>query len=1099
MKKRAFVWCLLCFFLFAGSGAQAQQEIRWLRYPAISPDGSQIVFSYQGDLFLVKDEGGMAVPITRHKAYDFNPVWSPDGKYLAFASDRHGNFDVFRMDVASGKTDRLTYNSSYDVPTGFTRDGKQVLFSSSRRDKAVCSLFPTGVLPELYQVPAEGGRVVQVLTTPAEMACYNPSGNKLLYQDRKGYENKWRKHHTSSVTRDLWVFDANTGKHQKVADFEGEDRNPVWATDDTFYYLSEENGSFNVFKSDFSGNKKAVTNFEKHPVRFLSCSDNGVLAYGYHGDIYTQRDNEAPKKLNITIRLDEPENEVVYQNVSGGATEFAVSPSGKEVAFVVRGDVFVTALEHKTTKQVTFTPEQERSICFSPDGKKILYAGERDGSWNLYEASLKRPEEKYFYNATLIDEKPLLVSNEDTFQPAYSPNGKEVAYLANRTELRVITLKSKKTRVVLPANLNYSYADGDQHYAWSPDGKWFFVEFLINDRWVRDAGLISSDGKSEVIDLTQSGYNDRRPNWAMGGEAMVWTTDRNGYRSHGSWGSHHDVYGMFLTQDAYDKFTMSKAEYELAKEFEKDEKEEKEKDKDSDKKKDKKKNKDKAKKDDDEKKEEIKELVFELDGVEDRVKRLTINSSPIASALLTKDGDQLFYLTAFEKGFNLWTHKFKEKETKLLTKLNSSYSRMVFDKDEKNIFMISKGSLVKISKDGKRKNVDFSVERAHNPAKEREYIFDHAWRQFKEKFYVKDLHGVDWNFYKNEYKPLLSHLRNNYDFAELLSEMLGEANASHTGSGYRVNQPKADRTASLALLYDQSYSGNGVRVLEVLDKSPVIRKDSKIKEGTIIEEIDGKKIEANTNLSCLLNRKVDKKILLKLRDSKSGKTWEEAAKPISERAERNLLYERWVKRNQKLVAELSDGKVGYVHVRGMNSSSFRKVFSDLLGKYSDKEAVVVDTRFNGGGWLHDDLANLLSGKRYFTLNPRGQHLGGDPMNRWVKPSCVIMGEGNYSDAHMFPVVYKTLGIGKLIGMPVAGTGTAVWWETQIDRSLYFGIPQVGIKDREGNFYENNQLEPDIRVFNDPESVAKGQDKQLERAVQEMLKEVQKNKDKSKAL
>ena len=204
------------------------------------------------------------------------------------------------------------------------------------------------------------------------------------------------------------------------------------------------------------------------------------------------------------------------------------------------------------------------------------------------------------------------------------------------------------------------------------------------------------------------------------------------------------------------------------------------------------------------------------------------------------------------------------------------------------------------------------------------------------------------------------------------------------------------------------------------------------------------------------------------------------------------LYRRWVEQREKMVEKLSGGRIGYVHVEGMDSESFRQVYSDLLGKYRTCEAVIVDTRHNGGGWLHDDLATLLGGTGYIRFEPRGQYIGTEPYNKWTKPSCVLMGEDNYSDACGFPYVYRALGIGKLIGAPVPGTMTAVWWENQIDNTIVFGIPQVGAMGvKEGRYLENMQIEPDILVYNDPASVLRGEDKQLEAAVAEMMKTIQK--------
>ena len=315
--------------------------------------------------------------------------------------------------------------------------------------------------------------------------------------------------------------------------------------------------------------------------------------------------------------------------------------------------------------------------------------------------------------------------------------------------------------------------------------------------------------------------------------------------------------------------------------------------------------------------------------------------------------------------------------------------------------------------------------------------------------------------------------------------MLGELNASHTGSGYRFGDPNGDRTASLGLFYDLDYSGDGLKIEEVMDKRPVIKTGSMIKAGVIIEKIDGVKITADMNYYPLLNRKAGDPTLLSLYDPATKKRWDEVVKPIGMGEENELRYKRWVENCRKIVEETSGGKVGYVHVRGMDDRSYREVYDEALGKHADKVALVVDTRFNGGGWLHDDLATFLSGKEYITFYPREQKLGNEPQFKWRKPSVVVMSESNYSDAHMFPYTYRALGIGKLVGMPVPGTGTAVWWES-LQNGTWFGIPQVGMVDVDGDYLENKQLEPDYKVANEPAVVSKGRDQQLEKAVEVLL-------------
>ena len=1088
MNKYFYFIVLLAFSGYAQSLNTAP---KWLRNATISPNGKEIAFSYQGDIFKVPVKGGEAVRLTIHESYDADPVWSNDSKQIAFSSMRYGNKDVFVIPSVGGVAKRLTYLSTDDIPTDFSPSGDKVIFSSSRLDDVASSVFPTGVLSELYEISTSGGQEKRIISTPAEMANYSPDGTWLFFHDKKGYEDPWRKHETSSVTRDLWLYNIKEKKYYPVTDSNVEERNPVFGTDGSYFFLSERDGTFNVWKANLVNNKEnnaqEITNFTKHPVRFLSRSDNGVLCYTWDGEIYTQTDGGQPQKVAIVLQSDERYNEKVMEPISSDATEFSVSPNGKEVAFIVHGEVFVTSVEFGQTKRITNTPDQERNIEFSPDGRKLLYAGERNGCWNIYETSLVNKNEKYFFDASQIKETTVVSSGKESFQAQYSPDGKEIAFLEERTTIRILNRASGKVRTVLEGKYNYSYSDGDQYYTWSPDSKWLLVNYFAYERWNTDIGLLNVNDGKMPINLSQSGYNNQQPKFGMGGEMVYWASDKDGYRSHGSWGSESDVYAIFLTEAAHKKFQLSKAEYAIWKEQEDAKKEEKDKDSKSDKKD---KNKDKA--DEDEKAEPVKPLKIDFEGLQDRKEKLTIHSSRLSDFVVDKDAENIYYLTRFEEGTNLWRTKFREKETKLFVNLNSEDSSIALDKKEENLFLIDKdGKILKINiKEAKKEIVNFSSEMVLNQTAERSYMFEHAWRQFKKKFYLEDLHGVDWDFYKKEYAKFLPYINNSVDFADLLGEMLGETNASHTGGRYRPGPGKySDATASLGIYIDNTYTGDGIKIAEVMDKSPLLKAKQKINDGCIIEAIDDVKITPEQNYYALLNRKADKKILVSVFDPKSGKRWNEVIEPITLGQENRLAYERWVKNREKDVEKLSGGRLGYVHVTGMNSESFREVFEKALGKYNDREALIVDTRFNGGGWLHDDLATFLSGKPYMSFEPRGQkNMGSEPLFKWQKPSTVLISEGNYSDAHMFPYTYQALGIGKLIGMPVPGTGTAVWWEKMIDGKTIFGIPQIGMRTvKEGKLMENFQLEPDVKVKNEPGKTNAGEDQQLERAVQELLK------------
>lgn len=1081
MKK--LLTCLALSLVAASSYAATPL---WLRDVQISPDGTEIAFCYKGDIYKVPANGGTATQLTTQASYECSPIWSPDSKQIAFASDRNGNFDLFVMSADGGAARRLTTHSASEIPSTFTTDGNYILFSASIQDPANSALFPTSAMTELYKVPVTGGRTEQVLGTPAEMVCFDKSGKTFLYQDRKGFEDEWRKHHTSSITRDVWLYDSENGKHTNLTAHAGEDRNPVFAPDgQTVYFLSERDGStFNVYSFPISSPQslKTVTHFKTHPVRFLSMGSNGTLCYTYDGEIYTQKQGDKPQKVKIDIIRDD-QNTIADLNFSNGATSATVSPDGKQVAFIVRGEVFVTSADYNTTKQITHTPAREAGLTFSPDNRTLAYASERNGNWELYMAKIARKEEANFPNATAIEEEVLLPSDKtERTYPQFSPDGKELAFIEDRNRLMVINLETKKVRQVTDGSTWFSTGGGFD-YSWSLDGKWFTLEFIGNrhDPY-SDIGMVSAQG-GKIINLTNSGYTSGSPRWVLDGNAILFITERYGMRAHASWGSLNDVMLVFMNQDAYDKFRLSKEDYELQKELEKEQKNTTEA-----KKNDKKKG-DNKEKSEEKKEEKVKDIVVELNNIEDRIVRLTPNSSDLGSAIITKDGETLYYLSAFEGGYDLWKMNLRKKDTKLLHKMDAGWANMEMDKDGKNLFLLGSNTMQKMGTDSESlKPISYQAHVKMDLAAERDYMFNHVYKQEQKRFYNLNMHGIDWDAMTKAYRKFLPHIDNNYDFAELLSEYLGELNVSHTGGRFRP-QLKGDATATLGLLYDWNHNGKGLLISEVVEKGPFDHARSKVKAGNIIEKIDGQEITPESDYSVLLNGKARKKTLVTLYNPQTKERWEEVVVPVSNGVMSDLLYARWVKQRAADVDKWSNGRLGYVHIESMGDDSFRSVYSDILGKYNNREGIVIDTRFNGGGRLHEDIEILFSGKKYFTQVVRGREACDMPSRRWNKPSIMVQCEANYSNAHGTPWVYSHQKIGKLVGMPVPGTMTSVSWETLQDPTLVFGIPVIGYRLPDGSYLENSQLEPDIKVANSPETVVKGEDTQLKAAVDELLKEI----------
>lgn len=1082
MKNRL----LLCTAVGMTAFAAYSANPLWMRDVKISPDGQKIAFSYKGDIYTVPSTGGDATRLTFNPSYESTPIWSPDGSQIAFTSDRNGSSDLYIMPSNGGAEKRITYNSGSELAEAFSPDGKEIYFSSAIQDPAISPMFPSGRLVELYAISTDGSGLHQVLPTPATSLSVLPDG-RILYEDIKGMEDKWRKHHTSSVTRDIWIYDPSTRHHTNLTDHPGEDRSPAAsAKDGILYFLSErDGGSFNVYAMPIDAPKatpKALTNLKDHPIRFLSIANNDRMAFTYNGELFTMNPGSEPAALLINIVDDSAEEPV---NVSVSSVDEALpSPDGSQVAFTSRGDVFVTSTEYPSIKQITHTPAIEKNLSWGSDGKTLYYGSLRNGKSNIYKASIARKDDPNFSNATLIDEVALFPDDGvERGYPTISPDGKKMAYVEDRTKLMVMDLATKNVKALDGGPIT-NYRTGGFPVYWAPDSRLLALE-VMNPMHEPYGDITIIDTKTgEFIPITRTGYFDQEPRWSDDGNAIIFASERYGMRNHASWGSEMDVMMAFLNKEAYDKFRLSEEDYALLKEVEKQQKKDAEKESDSKKgkgKKDKKKNTD----DNPEKK---KDIVIDRDGLADRIVRLTPNSSRLSDYILSKDGETLYYLSEFEDGYDLWEKDLRKGDVSLLKKLGARATGMVADKDG-NIFLIGRNVKKFSPKDKSVSNVSVATNMKIDEAEERNAMLDFVKNEARERFYLPEM-PIDWDAYVENYRKFLPHINNGYDFAALLSELLGELNVSHSG-GHYYPAGVADPTASLGLIFDLKVPAEGLRIEEVVAGGPFDRATSKVKGGDIVTAINGEEIKASSDWAKTLNNLTRKKTLVSFSRPSTGEKWEEVVLPINSSAMNSLLYNRWVKAREHEVDSLSGGRLGYVHIQSMDDGSFRKVYAKLLGEFVDKEGIVIDTRWNGGGRLHEDIEVLFSGEKYLTQEIHGNKSSEMPSRRWNKPSIMLICEANYSNAHGTPWVYKHKNLGKLVGMPVPGTMSSVNWIDLQNPDLLFGVPVVAFRTEDGTILEKTQLEPDVKVANTPEDIANGRDRQLETAVSALLNDIDK--------
>lgn len=1045
----------------------------WMRYPAISPDGTRIAFAYRGQIWIVPSQGGEATALTGAPFYSSHPIWSPDGKRIAFTSDRHGNADVFIVPVDGGPATRLTYHSASDRPMAFSRNGEQVFFDSNRLGDPVADAFDAQkglgapIIRQVYAVPSSGGRPHLVSATPMLDLSPGRDGKQMLYTSFGSIENPWRKHQVSDSAGDIWLYDTapkgnSAGKHRRLTQWRGEDRNALFMPDQAaMVWLSERGGSFNVWRRALDGGEpEQVTHHTQWPVRFLSSADDGTLAYAWDGEIWILPQGKGePRRVPVQIRQTDLVDGPAVTSVNDSATELSVSPDGKELAVIARGEVFVVSTADGATRRITRTPAEERFVSFSQDGRKLLYASERGGDWDIYESRLTRDADTGFSGAAPFEEALLLDSDSDSYQPLYSPVGDKIAYVDNRSTIRVLDTTTGDSVEVLPTDVAYSYQDGDMQFAWSPDGRWLVARTGMAGSNVE---LLDATGRMPRQDLTLNGFSDNDPSVSADGSLVLWISDRNGLRTAISQGVQKDVYAAFLTREAFEAFKSGG---------------------------------EKTPPEDAAAKLDVSTPANgaglpEVAGLDLRTVRLTPFSTPVAFYRLTPDGKKLVFVSLQADGTAAGTLlDLKTKVSKqLFTRPAGADDSYVTDPKVESLFVLSNGAISRYGLgDGKKTPVPFKAEMVRDVHAEVASIFDHSWRATRETFYRPDMQGVDWDAVGAHYRrfvPLIVHWEN---LSELLSEMQGELNASHQGTHFQRKNPLGDQTASLGLYYDQSYEGEGVRIAEVIPGGAADHRDSPLVPGAVILSVDGIPIQADMSIDQLLNRRAGKPVLLSVKPADGGPEVSETLKPVNLLEENALAYRRWVAKRREMVERLSQGRIGYVHISGMALAQYQQAYGELFGRYRDADGVIVDIRFNGGGNLHDQLVVMLTGENDSDLISRdGNTIIRNPVGRFTKPSVLLVNASSYSDASVFPMLYQVKRIGKIVGERVPGTGTARSVVSELQPGLTYTVPELGFRLKDGNWFENTEVEPEVLIYNDPDSVAAGHDRQLKQAVEELL-------------
>lgn len=1058
------------FLVVLSFSAFGQNELL-IRYPAVNNNGSLVSFSYQGDIWTVPATGGKATRLTIHEAYESNPVFSPDGSHIAFSGSRYGNNDIFVIPAEGGSPKRLTYHSGNDLISSWSGTGN-ILFSTTREFQQIER--PS----EVYSISAKGGTEARLLDAVGYDPIQSPDG-RFIAITRGDINPIQREAYRGASNRDIWLFDTKTKTYTKITTYETNDMLPRWVDSRTLYFLSTNSGRNNLYrlKIDDSGkvigSPEQLTDYQDHSIRYFSISGDGKTIVFERGKEVTlfKTDTKATQKVNIVISTDMRFDPELNKSVSGDASGYLVSPNGKLLALEIRGEVYVKEInkEKNSTNNVSDHPYRDMNAAWASDSILLFTSDRADENFDIYMVKSTDKKELNIFKSLKHQITRITKTAQDESGLKVSPDGKKLAYVRGRGTLVVAELapdgKLNNEKVLL---------DGwatPNDIEWSPDSKW--LAYSLTDLYFNDEVFIhAADNSAKPVNVSMHPRDDGQPYWSADGSKLGFISARNN-RS-------NDVWFVWLRKEDWEK---SKQDWD---DVSGEEKPDKPADKDKDKKDDK-----------------VKPVRIDFDDIHQRVVQVTSFPGDESNLLISKDGETLFYTatTSTAKGRDLYSIKWNGKDLKELTKSASNPNSISMDKDGKYIYFLkSGGSMSRLDiKGDKTESLPYSAKQHINYTAERTQVFEEAWRAIRDGFYDPQFHGKDWNKLRDKYRELCITASTNEDFRDMFNYMLGELNSSHMGFT-APQQAETQRDATGMLGAELVPVKDGMKVTHVIPDSPADKAASKLNVNDVITAVDGKPYSDSDNFYELLNIRVDERTLLNVRGA-DGKNREVVIRPVN--SVRQLAYEEWVKDRKALVDKFSNGRLGYIHIQAMSQPSFEVFERELQAAGYGKDGLVIDVRYNGGGSTTDYLMAVLNYKQHAYTIPRGasENLERDKLkfreyyptgerlvySAWMKPSIALCNEGSYSNAEIFSHAYKTLGIGKLVGVPTNGSVISTGGKGLMDGS-FVRLPFRGwyTKATDKN-QELGAVVPDIIVYNSPDWIAKRTDDQLKAAVDELMK------------
>jgi C-terminal processing protease CtpA/Prc/tricorn protease-like protein len=1069
----------LLFLLIVNSQIISQENLL-LRHPAINSDGSVVAFSYQGDIWTAKVSDGSSVRLTVHEAYESFPRFSNDGKFIAFSGNRFGNNDVFVISSSGGSAKRITYHSAQDFVSSWTANGN-ILFSTNREFNQIERPL------EVYEISSKGGTEKRVLNAVGFDPSVSPNGRFTAFV-RGDINPLFRESYRGPSNREIWLYDSKTDQYSKIVGFETNDILPKWSGNNLLYFISSNSGRYNIYKIAIDDNGKAGTpeqiTFEKeNSIRHFDISTDGsTIVFEKDSNLYILKTGDKKvTKLNIKIDADQKLDEFEVKTFTNNASDYSVSPNGKLVSLIIRGELFVKEADKDKNRTTNLSNHSYRETdpVWLNDTTLIFTSDREDNNYELYLVKSADKKEPGLFKSLKHEIVRLTKTSEDESAPVISNNGKLIAYVRG-TDVKefIVADISAEGKLSNEKVLHKGWAVPSD-VKWSPDDKW--LAYSMSDLYFNEEVFIhAADGSKDPVNISMHPRNDSNPFWSPDGSKLGFISARNN--------RNNDVWFVWLKKEDWERTTQDWDEKEPVKETPADKKDDK-----------------------DSKKSEpkIKPVQIDFDKIYERVVQVTNFAGDEANVIISKDGETFYYTASSStaKGRDLYSIKWNGKELKELTKGGSNPGGLYIDKENKYLYYVKTGGSISRHdlKADKSESLPYSAKLKIDFADEREQMFEEAWRTIRDSFYDPQYHGNDWKKLRSKYKPLCMAASTNNDFRDMFNNMLGELNASHMG--IMTQEREETQKINTGLLGAELVpSKEGMLIKKVIANSPADKSLNKLVTGETIISVNGNQIEEEANFYDLLNTRVDEKILLGVKDA-SGKEREVAIRPAANI--RQLMYEEWVEQRRIMVEKYSNGKLGYIHIQGMNMPSFEVFERDLTAAGYGKDGLVIDVRYNGGGSTTDYLMTILNYKQHAYTIPRGasEDLEKDKLkfkeyyplgerlvfSAWTKPSIALCNEGSYSNAEIFSHAYKTLGIGKLVGIPTNGSVISTGGKQLIDGSMVRTPFRAWFTKATDQNQELGPAVPDIILDNSIDWISKGVDEQLKKAVDELLKQVEKSK------